>query len=429
MTGDDDGRAAEWIAAAYDDEDRPDVAAILRRAGRLRRRRHRMVATSAAVVVVGAVSLGVVALGPAGEQVVLQPADDASAEPVRLHKGQGVARPADGEVEPVITPGGANAFLVGDGEQVHAVQARSPMDYGEEQVVWCPPAQRFVAPAWGSQWTADGGYAAGPAARGLVAYETTVDGEEVIVGEALGAPDRPLDPPGAEDAVAACLQQPGYPSTEAVAHFHPDRGQWPPLEEALAAADGGDIVTARLTLTAGPRHRRACSRPEGDPPRCPEGSPRVHHSSTSWLGDATRRWEGYARVLTDGDDVLSIVSWVALDTFTAPTVAEQARTDAGAADRAFLDGDRLVIPADDLHYGDPPSEPIPAGSYELVLTNHGELTHTLVNDDLGVDLDVNGPAGGTTDSTRIELHPGQHTFHCRIPGHRDAGMEVTIQVE
>ena len=81
------------------------------------------------------------------------------------------------------------------------------------------------------------------------------------------------------------------------------------------------------------------------------------------------------------------------------------------------------MPAVDIAYGRPPGAPIPAGAHELRLDNRGDLGHTLVNDDLGIDL-VATPRQQA--ATTVDLPPGEYLFYCRISGHRQAGMELEL---
>lgn len=101
------------------------------------------------------------------------------------------------------------------------------------------------------------------------------------------------------------------------------------------------------------------------------------------------------------------------------------------SERIVVDGDRLVVPIEDLAYGRAPAQPIPPGTYELALANHGARKHTLVNDALGVDLHARAAPMGrdvTVARTRVRLAPGTYTFYCRLPGHRSSGMEFDLAV-
>ena len=69
-----------------------------------------------------------------------------------------------------------------------------------------------------------------------------------------------------------------------------------------------------------------------------------------------------------------------------------------------------------------------AGTVTLELTNDSAVPH---------DVQIEGPEGdiggteettGGTVSAEVELEPGDYTFYCSVPGHREAGMEGTLTV-
>jgi nitrite reductase (NO-forming) len=68
------------------------------------------------------------------------------------------------------------------------------------------------------------------------------------------------------------------------------------------------------------------------------------------------------------------------------------------------------------------------GATELELANHDSEDHTLVVSDLAVAILAG--AGQTVRSTVIvdRRNRGRFPFFCSIPGHREAGMEGTIEV-
>lgn len=170
-------------------------------------------------------------------------------------------RPEDGEVDPITAPDGEPAFLGGDGDDVRALRALTPGDVGtDELVVWCEPAQVLFAPWAGSEWNAAGQYLGGPAPGDLVPYDVEVDGDTVT---AARAPDRTEDAarPEAGGSMQACFGERDAGSDRAplvdleavVAHLHPERGEWPPVEQALAEADGAPDPSR---AARGGHHRR-----------------------------------------------------------------------------------------------------------------------------------------------------------------------------
>lgn len=71
-----------------------------------------------------------------------------------------------------------------------------------------------------------------------------------------------------------------------------------------------------------------------------------------------------------------------------------------------------------------------AGEVTIDFTNAQSIAH-----DVAIE-DASGEQVGKTeiitegeDSTTVELEPGEYTFYCTVPGHREAGMEGTLTVE
>ncbi|MDQ3729561.1 MAG: cupredoxin domain-containing protein [Actinomycetota bacterium] len=76
---------------------------------------------------------------------------------------------------------------------------------------------------------------------------------------------------------------------------------------------------------------------------------------------------------------------------------------------------------------------------ESVEAEAGEVTIEFDNPaSLGHDVNVEGPDGDvggtdviseTTTTAAVELEPGDYTFYCSVPGHREGGMEGDLTVE
>lgn len=71
---------------------------------------------------------------------------------------------------------------------------------------------------------------------------------------------------------------------------------------------------------------------------------------------------------------------------------------------------------------------VAAGSVEVTVTCGDNAPHGIGIDSVqdGSPLAACDPGGGT--SATVELEPGEYTFFCTVPGHRDAGMEGTLSV-
>jgi plastocyanin len=71
-----------------------------------------------------------------------------------------------------------------------------------------------------------------------------------------------------------------------------------------------------------------------------------------------------------------------------------------------------------------------AGKVTIDFTNPQPLTHDVAIEDAG------GKTVGKTeliaegsDSAVVDLKPGEYTYFCTVPGHREAGMEGTLTVK
>ncbi len=76
------------------------------------------------------------------------------------------------------------------------------------------------------------------------------------------------------------------------------------------------------------------------------------------------------------------------------------------------------------------SETSEAGAVTIDFKNPQGLSHDVAIEDKG------GETIGKTDvigegetSTKANLKPGEYTFYCSVPGHREAGMEGTLTVK
>ena len=72
-----------------------------------------------------------------------------------------------------------------------------------------------------------------------------------------------------------------------------------------------------------------------------------------------------------------------------------------------------------------------AGSVSIEFNNPQSLSHDVaVEDSSGEELGKTElVADGSSTATIGNLKPGEYTFFCTVPGHREAGMEGTLTVE
>lgn len=71
-----------------------------------------------------------------------------------------------------------------------------------------------------------------------------------------------------------------------------------------------------------------------------------------------------------------------------------------------------------------------AGEVTLNFTNPQPLTHDVaIEDSSGQTIGKTDLIAEGSDSATVDLKPGEYTFYCTVPGHREAGMEGTLTVE
>ena len=69
------------------------------------------------------------------------------------------------------------------------------------------------------------------------------------------------------------------------------------------------------------------------------------------------------------------------------------------------------------------------GNVRITMNNTGDAPHNVAIEGGGVDEKGEVVPGGGASEVQAELQPGEYTFYCSVPGHREAGMEGTLVVE
>lgn len=71
-----------------------------------------------------------------------------------------------------------------------------------------------------------------------------------------------------------------------------------------------------------------------------------------------------------------------------------------------------------------------AGKVTVNFTNSQPLTHDVaIEDSSGKTIGKTELIAEGSDSAVVDLEPGEYTFYCTVPGHREAGMEGTLTVK
>jgi uncharacterized cupredoxin-like copper-binding protein len=76
-----------------------------------------------------------------------------------------------------------------------------------------------------------------------------------------------------------------------------------------------------------------------------------------------------------------------------------------------------------------PSASLKAGKVQFDLKNDGKIAHDLVVKGPGVD-DEKTPVidGGKTATLTVQLQKGSYELYCSVPGHKQAGMDLKVDV-
>lgn len=98
--------------------------------------------------------------------------------------------------------------------------------------------------------------------------------------------------------------------------------------------------------------------------------------------------------------------------------------DDGGAAAASADS-IVAVTAGDMFFA-PTDLSAQAGNIAIELDNEGAIPHNLVIEQTG--MKVADAVGRSSDTGTIDLEPGTYTFYCDVAGHRQAGMEGTLEV-
>lgn len=102
--------------------------------------------------------------------------------------------------------------------------------------------------------------------------------------------------------------------------------------------------------------------------------------------------------------------------------AAEGKSAGSAATVDFETGDGLTYTSD--------TATAKAGKTTINLTNTQPLTHDVaIEDSSGKTIGKTELIAEGSDSAVVDLEPGEYTFYCSVPGHREAGMEGTLTVK
>lgn len=91
----------------------------------------------------------------------------------------------------------------------------------------------------------------------------------------------------------------------------------------------------------------------------------------------------------------------------------------------------LTSPADGDLVFEPDALEAPAGEITIEYTNPSEVPHNVAieSPDGGTLAQGETVTGGGAGPATAALEPGEYTFFCSIPGHRESGMQGTLTVK
>jgi len=112
------------------------------------------------------------------------------------------------------------------------------------------------------------------------------------------------------------------------------------------------------------------------------------------------------------------------------TAAETTTTDTAAADGGAGGGGAVQITTTEGISYDEKSAQAPAGAVTVSYDNMADIPHDVtIEDESGQELAATDVITGSTAETTVDLQPGNYTFYCSVPGHREQGMEGTLTVD
>ena len=137
--------------------------------------------------------------------------------------------------------------------------------------------------------------------------------------------------------------------------------------------------------------------------------------------------------LVHGNDAEDVAAYVA-SAVGKPGEDTGALAQVGAAvaeGTAEAEDGALEIPADPggaLAYTFADAE-APPGQLEISSPNDASVEHNIVLEGSGVNEVGPVVVNGGTSTINVRVQPGEYTFYCSVPGHREAGMAGKLTVE
>ncbi|MGH8908759.1 MAG: plastocyanin/azurin family copper-binding protein [Egibacteraceae bacterium] len=97
------------------------------------------------------------------------------------------------------------------------------------------------------------------------------------------------------------------------------------------------------------------------------------------------------------------------------------------SDSAVVEGVRVIDVAASSFLFDPEQIVVGAGESVTIAVTSADTFHDLIIE--GVAFHVSAQPGSPAEAGLRIAEPGTYTGYCSVPGHREAGMELTISVQ
>jgi plastocyanin len=132
----------------------------------------------------------------------------------------------------------------------------------------------------------------------------------------------------------------------------------------------------------------------------------------------------------DAEDVAAYVSRVAAapgeDTGRLAEVGAQKSEEVAQAEGGTLDIPAVPTGALAYEFGGAEAS---AGQLTINSVNESSIPHNIALEGSGVDEEGEVVQDGGTSTIEADVQPGEYTFYCSVPGHREGGMEGTLTVK
>ena len=129
----------------------------------------------------------------------------------------------------------------------------------------------------------------------------------------------------------------------------------------------------------------------------------------------------------DAQDVAAYVASAAAQPGEDP--GRLAAVGAGPEGTAEAEGGTLSIPVGQGLAYEFADAVAPPGPLTIESVNEQPVEHNIAVDGGGVDEQGDVVQDGGTSTVEVDLQPGEYSFYCSVPGHREGGMEGTLTVE